>query len=351
MFLAINEMKKEKLRYGLVIAVITMVSFLIFILSALALGLANENVSSINSWKTQSVVMSKDANGNLSQSMLTADDLKEYGNDADQSKLALTPAIMKKGDTRDSVMFIGLTKNDRIDKSIKLQSGRKAENSSEIVVSSALKQKGFKLGEKVQLGIQNQSFKIVGFAKNASYNMQPVAYGDINQWAGIKGVQNNFVASGVISDKQISAKNSQLKAFNKADYLNNLPGYSAQNSTFILMIAFLIVISVVIVAIFLYILTIQKMENFAVLRAQGIPARYLVLNTLSQTLLIMLSAVVIGMILALVMSMTIPSQVPMYFDFTLISLAGLGLIVMGALGALIPIRLITKIDPVTVIGG
>ena len=48
MFLAINEMLKEKVRYTLVIAVITLISFLIFILSALALGLSNENTAAVN---------------------------------------------------------------------------------------------------------------------------------------------------------------------------------------------------------------------------------------------------------------------------------------------------------------
>ena len=39
MFLAIREIKKEKLRYGLILTVVVLISYLIFILSALALGL------------------------------------------------------------------------------------------------------------------------------------------------------------------------------------------------------------------------------------------------------------------------------------------------------------------------
>ena len=41
MFLAIREIKKEKLRYGLILTVVVLISYLIFILSALALGLAD----------------------------------------------------------------------------------------------------------------------------------------------------------------------------------------------------------------------------------------------------------------------------------------------------------------------
>lgn len=65
----------------------------------------------------------------------------------------------------------------------------------------------------------------------------------------------------------------------------------------------------------------------------------------------MVSAVALSVVLALLVSLVIPTQVPMYFDIPLILLTGLGLVVMGTLGSLIPMRIIAKIDPVTVIGG
>ena len=59
MFLALNEIRHEKMRYGLIVSVISLVSFLIFILSALSLGLANQNTAAIDSWKTTSALMTK----------------------------------------------------------------------------------------------------------------------------------------------------------------------------------------------------------------------------------------------------------------------------------------------------
>ncbi|CAH1853259.1 ABC transporter permease [Convivina intestini] len=350
-FLAIREMKKEKFRYGLVIAVITMISFLIFILNALAFGLSRENTTAVEAWHTNSVVMSKDADGNLSQSLLTADDLADYAVNQDQAQVALTPGIMKGAGLREGVIFVGINADDLVSRSITLTKGHLSQNSDELVVSDKLRQKGFKLGQTVELGINNQNFKIVGFAEDAEYNIAPVAYGDIKEWSNVKGVSNRFVASGVVSKKTLVAKSDQVKAYSKAQFLNKMPGYSAQNSTFLFMIVFLIVISVIVVTIFLYILTIQKVQNFAVLRAQGIPSRYLALNTLSQTVIIMVSAVALSVVLALLVSLVIPTQVPMYFDIPLILLTGLGLVVMGTLGSLIPMRIIAKIDPVTVIGG
>lgn len=48
MFLALKEIKHEKLRYGLIIAMIAMISYLIFILTSLALSLAQENTAAID---------------------------------------------------------------------------------------------------------------------------------------------------------------------------------------------------------------------------------------------------------------------------------------------------------------
>lgn len=78
-------------------------------------------------------------------------------------------------------------------------------------------------------------------------------------WKKLRMVAPNVAASAVVS------KNSNYK-FNYKDaktypiqaFINKLPGYTAQNLTFELMIGFLFVISLIVIAVFLYILTMQK---------------------------------------------------------------------------------------------
>lgn len=47
MFLALKEMKYEKLRYGLIVAMIVLISYLMFFLMGMMLGLQNENDAAI----------------------------------------------------------------------------------------------------------------------------------------------------------------------------------------------------------------------------------------------------------------------------------------------------------------
>lgn len=352
MFLAFNEMKKEKLRYGLVIGVILLISYLIFILSALAAGLSNQNTAAVNSWQSRSVVMSKDANGNLAQSLVKAQDMPgDFDNQKNTDLVGLAQGIVKNDKERQSATYVGTKGQSTIKKQIQITSGRNYSNQNEVVLSSKLEQQGFKLGQKIQMGLSDDEYTVVGFAKNAVYNMAPVVYGAQENWSDIKGVGNQFAGSGLVSQDKLSAKNDNLQAYSKQELFNKMPGYSAQNQTFKFMIGFLIVISVVIVAIFLYILTVQKLENLAVLRAQGIPTSYLIENTLGQTVMMMVAAVLIGAALATLTTLAIPASAPILFDPKLMVITGLALIVTGIVGAIIPMRIIAKIDPVSVIGG
>lgn len=75
MYLAIKEIKHEKLRYGMIIAMIALISWLIFILTGLAQGLGNQNTAAIDSWNFKSIALNKDADVNLRQSLITSEQI------------------------------------------------------------------------------------------------------------------------------------------------------------------------------------------------------------------------------------------------------------------------------------
>lgn len=111
------------------------------------------------------------------------------------------------------------------------------------------------------------------------------------------------------------------------------------------------IISLIIIAVFLYIITIQKIGNYAVLRAQGSPAKLLVNATFSQSLLLTIIGLAISLILTAATALSIPASVPMAFNINFMTIVSIGLIFMAILGSLIPVRIVLKVDPVSVIGG
>ena len=351
MFLAWREIKKEKIRYGLVITVVMLISYLVFVLCALAMGLARENTVAIESWQIKSAVMTRDANGNAGQSLLTEQEARSLQQKRGAAILGITPTTMKRAGHRESVQFIGLHANEFVKDRLQVVSGRLPQHADEIAVDTTLNHARYPRHETVTLGLSATRYKIVGYVAQAQYNMAPVVYGDLEAWSSIKGVSNDYAGSLAVYREDAPNVPRELVTYSTKQLIDKLPGYVAQKATFGLMIGFLVIISMIIMTIFLYILTIQKLPNLAVLRAQGIPNRFLTRNTLFETGVIVMSAVVIGGGLAVMTLTLLPDTVPVYISWPVTGLIALGLLLTGLLGTIVPIRLISKIDPASVIGG
>ena len=224
MFLAIKEIKHEKMRYGLIVFMIFLISYMILAIWGLAYGLARENTVALENWQAKSVVLNKNA----------------------------MPTI---------------------------------------------------------------------------------------------------AASGVISKRSRSVKGKNYKSYGIKQFIQKLPGYSAQNLTFELMIAFMFIISLMIVGVFLYILTIKKLPNYAALRAQGVPAKTLVWATISQSLLLTVAGLAIALLAIWGTAAAMPSSAPMAFTGQIFASAIGGMLAIALIGGLIPVKTILKIDPVAAIGG
>lgn len=71
MYLALKEIFYNKLRYLLVVAITFLITYMVFFMTSLALGLMKDNRSAIDSWQSRSVVLSEYANKNLTASFIT----------------------------------------------------------------------------------------------------------------------------------------------------------------------------------------------------------------------------------------------------------------------------------------
>ena len=352
MFLAIKEIKREKLRYGLIILMIFLISYLIFVLSALATGLASENTQALESWDAQKVVLNKNANVSMSQSFLTKTDLKKATLSKDEALLGQIPVVVKKaGRPQISAQFIGVKKKQFIYHDQELIAGRKAKKNYEVAVDQAFETKGYKLGDKLALNGSSRKYKIIGFVKNAKINIAPIIYGTLESWKKLRQGMPTLEASALISRNHNYKYNyKDSKTYPIDQFIKKLPGYTAQNMTFELMIGFLYIISLIIIAVFLYILTMQKMHNYAVMRAQGIPSSTLVKATVSQAIILVLTGLVIGLAAMFVTVKVLPAAVPISFTPEIILTGTVGLLLTAIIGSLIPIRSILKVDPAQAIG-
>ena len=256
MFLAWNEIKHSKLRYGLVVGVIFLIAYLVFFLTSLANGLAQTNRSAVDSWKSDYVILNEQANKNLRMSRFSVD-LK---NDVKADKMAeLTQASATIKDKEKNKINVNLfaIKQDEFLRP-KLSEGRLFSKTGEVVADSSLKKSyQLKIGDKITLGDSTKKLTITGFTDNASFNVQPVLYTTKETLASVlaDNAQVNTISALVIRGK-VNQVPKELESMTTSTFIENLPGYKAQNLTFSFMIGFLIVIAAIVIGIFIYILTL-----------------------------------------------------------------------------------------------
>lgn len=350
MFLAWNEMKHSKLRYGLVVGVIFLIAYLVFFLTGLANGLAQTNRSAVDSWKSDYVILNEQANRNLRMSRFSVD-LK---NDVNADKMAeLTQASTTIKDKEKNKINVNLfaIKQDEFLRP-KLSEGRHFSKTGEVVADSSLKKSyQLKIGDKITLGDSTKKLTITGFTDNASFNVQPVLYMTKETLASVlaDNAQVNTISALVIRGK-VNQVPKELESMTTSTFIENLPGYKAQNLTFSFMIGFLIVIAAIVIGIFIYILTLQKKEIFGVLKAQGISNGYLSRMVFAQTFILAILAVSLGLAVTLLSAVFLPTSVP--FQVNPLFFAGISvlMILIAVFGALFSVVSIVKVDPLKAIG-
>ncbi|HCV7993574.1 TPA: FtsX-like permease family protein [Staphylococcus aureus] len=349
MFLAWNEIRRNKLKFGLIIGVLTMISYLLFLSSGLANGLINMNKEGIDKWQADAIVLNKDANQTVQQSVFNKKDIENKYNK--QATLKQTGEIVSNGHQKDNVLVFGVEKSSFLVPS--LIEGHKATKDNEVLADETLKNKGFKIGDTLSLSQSDEKLHIVGFTESAKYNASPVIFTNDATIAKINPrLTGDKINAVVVRDTNWKDKklNQELEAVSINDFIENLPGYKPQNLTLNFMISFLFVISATVIGIFLYVMTLQKTSLFGILKAQGFTNGYLANVVISQTLILALFGTAFGLLLTGVTGAFLPDAVPVKFDVLTLLVFAIVLMIVSVLGSLFSILTIRKIDPLKAIG-
>ncbi|HDJ2888369.1 TPA: FtsX-like permease family protein [Staphylococcus aureus] len=349
MFLAWNEIRRNKLKFGLIIGVLAMISYLLFLLSGLANGLINMNKEGIDKWHADAIVLNKDANQTVQQSIFNKKDIENKYKK--QATLKQTGEIVSNGHQKDNVVVFGVEKSSFLVPS--LIEGHKATKDNEVLADETLKNKGFNIGDTLTLSQSDEKLHIVGFTESAKYNASPVIFTNDATIAKINPrLTGDKINAVVVRDTNWKDKklNQKLEAVSINDFIENLPGYKPQNLTLNFMISFLFVISATVIGIFLYVMTLQKTSLFGILKAQGFTNGYLANVVISQTLILALFGTAIGLLLTGVTGAFLPDAVPVKFDVLTLLIFAVVLMIVSVLGSLFSILTIRKIDPLKAIG-
>ncbi|MDO1605705.1 ABC transporter permease [Lactobacillus sp. YT155] len=350
MFLALKEIKHSKLKFSLLTLIIFLIIFLVMFITGLANGLSNDGKSALSSTDIQSFVLQKNSNKRISRSNLTTNDIAKIKKDHDQLvPLTISQRTVQKSSDKNNktdISFFAIDAKSFLAPTISEGKKLANDNSNNVIASEKLKKLGYKIGDKFKETTTNQEFKITGFTSESSYSHTPVIY--------LNNKENQKILTTGINTLVSQKKISKVKGFDVVDInsiIQNIPGYSEEQGSLLMMIGFLFAISVVVLSVFFYIITLEKLPQLGTLKALGTSTRYLGLNLISQAALITIFSLIISDALILIMKMSLPASMPFSLSTTTLLGTNLLFIVISIISSSISLIKISKVDPISAIGG
>ncbi|MGX9135525.1 ABC transporter permease [Rummeliibacillus sp. JY-2-4R] len=368
MFLALKELKHAKLRYTLMSVIIVLIAWLVFILSGLGNGLSTLSAATIKNLDADYVVYEDGAKATFSKSLISEsliDSIKKNDNVKQATPFGASMAAIshgKKEDEKTDIAVLGINPGDFIEP--KVIEGKQLDRSTKngVLANESLKEKGYKIGDKIQIDGSIIKLKIIGFVEGETFNHLPVLFSTLDQWRdytfaapgsnnGIKDVVNAIVLQAPnLNHVQLDKSIKGIETVTKSTAINGMPGYMEENGTILMMLAFLIVISAFVIAVFFYVITIQKTQQFGVMKAIGASNSFITRAIISQVFVLSVVGILIGGALTYLTALVFPENMPFNLDGTLVVLYGIALLVISLLSSLISVRQIVKIDPLTALG-
>ena len=344
MYLAWKEITHEKRHFALITAVITLVGIMVFFLTGLAVGLQAAMSQSITNLKADNIIVAESSNNNIQASLITTDQTDQVHADA-RSALGFGALTITHDD--DQITATVLAMDPTAFTAPPITTGHQYSADNEVVADSSLQRAGYSLGDTITTAQRDAPFTIVGFTTGATYAASPVIYMNISDWQST-GVQYRNHVSAVATRGDLDIENltdAGLSAQNTTDFINSIPGVTAQNLTFGLMIGALVIVAAVILGIFIYVLTLQKKRVFGVMKTQGISNRIIGWSVVYQTLILSVFGSVVAVTVVVATGLLLPDAVPFTIPWILFTAIGASMVVFSLLGALFSVRSATSIDP------
>ncbi|RTE09043.1 ABC transporter permease [Paenibacillus whitsoniae] len=370
MYLALREMRFAKARYSLIAVIMLLVAFLVLFVTGLAKGLAYDNAASIQNQAATHYVLEQGAEHRFTRSQVNASLLDQAAaivgeEHAEPFGLAMTTVVPKGGAQKLDVTLMGVNPAGWLTPQVVSGSGITAESSGAVLVDRKLADAGVKLGTVLVDQASGLSWTVSGFVKDESFSHSAVVAMNLQDWAklqaakpavsgaGGEGVRYSSIAlqaTHAQSDQLAAALGGKAEFISKSDAVSAISGYKEEQGSLLMMIVFLFVISAFVLAVFFYVITIQKTGQFGILKAIGTRTRYLIQSVTLQVLVLAIGSLAISCAAVLALATILPSGMPFQLTGATLTFTCLAFILMSVLGSLLSVWQVVRIDALDAIG-
>jgi putative ABC transport system permease protein len=367
MYLAIREMRRAKARFGLLVAAIALLIFLILFQQALQGGLITSFVGAVRSQSAPVLVFSTDGQRSLQGSVIPPplEDVVRAVDGIDAAGAigqgTFTVRVSEAADTSDAAII------GAVDASLggieSVDAGRVAEAPGEAVGSAS----DFDVGDRVRIvpvgvvGGDGPELVVVGLVEDAQLQVSPTLFTSWDDYAtatraanpdatailpNVLGVRPVESVSPDELAARVNAASDDADALTRDAAADESPGVAQVRQSFQVIFLLYGMVVPLVTGLFFLIVTFQKSASLTLLRAVGVDSSALVRSLLVQVLLVIGAGIALGTLLFAPLSQAEVGSINLRFDSRTVVLWAVLLLSLGVISSLVSARRVLRIDPI-----
>lgn len=367
MFLALKEMRRAKVRFGLLAGAVGLLVFLILFQQALLSGLINQFIGALKNQSGEVLVYNGQARKNLEGSIILPEQQAAIaaveGVEVASPLGEATFTVVAGGEEKDAAIFgyeLG-----KPGEPTTLIEGRLPEADGEAVASEKDRDAGFDIGEVVQVQPDGASITVVGIASDINYSVAPVLFVDFATYEQAKLTRNpdatEILPSAIaikVADGQsaadvaarINAEVDGVEALTRQQAVDGSPGVSSVRTSFAVILGLFYLVVPLVTGLFFLIVTFQKASALTLLRAIGAPTRTLVVSLLVQVVAVMAIGSVIAFALYAAALQSV-QNLGVSVEIKPAVITSLVVLALALLTSLVAVRRVLQLDPLAATTG
>ena len=339
MNLALKDIKKNKVRFLILGSIVFLVSLLTFIISGLANGLSQDNAALVKDLPEGQFYMNADADETYNLSRIDSSIQEDLLNKEKEAvAFSIQMGFLNDEANKQQSVAVVTSTNSKLFENVK---------PGEIVLDSSLQDKGIKVGDTLTNNQFSGEFVVKGFVDQKKYSHAPVAFINMVNYQEIYRVMEMQLV--FVPEAKSSHEIAGLQSFSNKEFLGTIPSYSAEQMSLNMIVWFLVIISGMLFAIFFYMMNVQKIGLYGILKAIGLKTSKLFQMIWTQMLVITVISLILSVALSQVFNMIAPEGMP--FSLTLETTMQLSIVflIIGFIGATLSGLQIRNIEPLQAI--
>ncbi|MCM3586952.1 ABC transporter permease [Mesobacillus maritimus] len=339
MKMAWKEMKKNKARFLILGSIVFLISFLTFIISGLANGLSQDNAALIKDLPDGQFYLNKDADQNYTFSRIDHVIQTELLNEhPDAVAFSMQMGFLHdEAEKQQSVAFVTATDSKWFPK----------VNKGEVILDRSLEDEGMKIGDHLTNPQFSGHLTVKGFVDQKKFSHAPVAFihkEDFQEMYRVDEMQLVF-----LPEADSSQEYTGLESFSNSEFLNTIASYKAEQMSLNMIVWFLVVISGLLFAIFFYMMNVQKLGLYGILKAIGMKTSSLFNMMWTQMVVITAIALTLATALSQIFNRLAPSGMPFHLPLNTTIFLSVIFLLIGFIGATVSGIQIKKVQPLQAI--